>query len=393
MFGAGGSIQLVRVFGIRIGASPSWFIVLFLLIYWLSGSFQDALGGTSTEAYLTAVASAVLFFASIVLHELGHAFAARREGIEVEGVDLWLFGGLARLSRDSQTPGEEFRVAAAGPAVTLVIVAVCFAISALTQGTSEALDLATLNEGSAPSPAELLLAFLGGMNAVIFVFNLAPAFPLDGGRITRALAWRITGDRAKGTVVAGRLGQGFGYLLIGYGLYQLLAETNSTIGAIWWMVLGYLIAGSARSAIVTARVTDRLEGIRVADIMDREPLTMPGTTTVIDAEEKWFGGDGGWPWYPVVDEGGRFLGIAEHDDVSAAVAAGRPALEVRELLDDRAPAGQSIDADQPLEAAIATEPLRRLGAVMAVDAEGRLRGVLTRDQVQRALTATAPSRT
>ena len=391
MFGEGGSIQLVRVSGIRIGASPSWFLILFVLIWLLSGSFQDTLGGSSTEAYATAVASALLFFLSIVLHELGHAFQARRDGIDVEGVDLWLFGGVARLSRDSRTPGEEFRIAIAGPVVTLLIVGICFGIAALLQGAGEAVDLATLDEGSA-SPVELLLAFLSTMNAVILVFNLVPAFPLDGGRIARALAWKITRDRAKGTIFAGRLGQGFGYLMIGYGAYLLLSDQGGTIGAIWWAVLGWLIASSARSAVVTARVTDRLEGIRVADIMDREPMTMPANTTLIEAEERWFAGDGGWPWYPVVEEDGRFLGIAERDDVAAAVAAGRPALEVRELLDAGDPQGQSIGADQPLEAAIATEPLRRLGAVMAVDAEGRLRGVLTRDQVQRALTATAPGR-
>lgn len=390
MFGEGGSIQLVRVFGIRIGASPSWFIILFLAIFWLSGSFQDALGGSSTEAYVVAVVAAVLFWISLVLHELGHAFAARREGIEVHGIDLWLFGGLAKLSRDSRTPGEEFRVAAAGPLVTLLIVVACLGVSSLLVGGSEAVDLATLEEGFDPSPVELLVAFLALMNAVMLVFNLVPAFPLDGGRIARALAWRISGDRTKGTVFAARLGQGFGYLMMGWGGYRLLTNENDTFGALWWIVLGYLIAGSARSAAMTARVTDRLEGIRVEDVMDREPLTMPAATTLLEAEERWFSGDGGWPWYPVVDDDGRFLGIAEREAVEAAIGAGRPALQVRELLDAGAPTGQSIGTDQPLEAAIAAEPLRRLGAVMAVDAEGRLRGVLTRDQLQRALTAGTP---
>ena len=390
MFGQGGSIQLFRLFGIRIGAHLSWFVVLFLAIYWLSGSFQDALGGSATEAYLVAVGAALLFFLSIVLHELGHAFAARREGIEVEGIDLWFFGGLAKLSRDSNTPGEEFRVAAAGPAVTLLIVGVCLGLSVLVEGIGDALDVATLDDRSTTSPVQLLLGFVGAMNAVIFVFNLVPAFPLDGGRIARAIAWRVSGDRAKGTVFAARLGQGFGFLMIGYGAYVLFAEQDS-IGGIWWAVLGWMIAGSAKSAAVSARVTDRLEGIRVADVMDRSPVTMPADTKLIDAEDQWFGRDG-WSFFPVVDADGRFLGIAERDAVSDAVAAGRPALEVRELLDPTAPSGQSVGIEQPLEAAIASEPLRRLGAVMAVDRDGRLSGVLTIDQVRRALTATVPGR-
>ena len=113
MFG-GGSIQLVRISGIRIGASPSWFIVLFLVIYFLAGYFQDTLGGTQTEGFVVAVCSAVLFFASLIAHELGHAFTARRNGIEIEGIDLWLLGGLARFKQDSRSPGQEFAIAAAG---------------------------------------------------------------------------------------------------------------------------------------------------------------------------------------------------------------------------------------------------------------------------------------
>src|SRR3712207_1588242 len=105
MFGEGGSIQLLRLFGIRVGASPSWFIVLFLFIFLLSEQFRDQLGGSQSQAYIVAVASALLFFFSVVLHELGHALAARRSGIRVDGVGLWFFGGIAKLSRDSEAPG------------------------------------------------------------------------------------------------------------------------------------------------------------------------------------------------------------------------------------------------------------------------------------------------
>lgn len=392
MFGEAGSIQLVRILGIRVGASPSWFIVLFLLIWLLSGSFQDALGGSSTEAYVVAVASALLFFVSLLVHELGHAFAARREGMEVKGVDLILFGGLTRMNRDSDSPGEEFRVAAAGPLATLLVVALCFGVSVLLAGPGEALDRATLTAGSAPSPVELLVAFVGTMNAAVLVFNLVPAYPLDGGRIARAAAWRLTGSRVKGTVFAARLGQGFGFLLIGYGAYQLLSDTGSAFGAIWWMVLGWLIATTARGAAISAQVTDRLEGVRVEDVMTRDPLTMPAGVTAMRAHDEWFTKEDGWPWYPVVDDNGRFLGIAEQSAVEEAIGTGRPALQVHELLDEQAPAGQSVGVDQPLEAAFRSEPLRRLGAVMAVDADGRLRGVLTREQLYRALNISVSGR-
>src|SRR5215213_5211227 len=122
MLGTGGSLQLARVLGIRVGVNVSWFIVLFLFIYLFQGSFEDTLGTSDTGAFAVAVAAAVLFFGSILLHELGHALAARREGIAVTGIELFLFGGVMKMSRDTSSPGAEFRVAAAGPAVTLAIV-------------------------------------------------------------------------------------------------------------------------------------------------------------------------------------------------------------------------------------------------------------------------------
>ena len=390
MFGEGASIQLARVFGVRIGASPSWFFVLFVFIYLLSDQFREALGGSTTQAYVVAVLAALAFFLSIIIHELGHAFAARRSGIEVHGVDLWFFGGIAKLSRDSESPGEEFKVAIAGPIATLGVVVVCFAGVAALDGLGHAIDVATLESGSAGSPAQLLLGFVGGMNALIFVFNLLPAFPLDGGRIARALAWKITGQRGKATVIAARLGQGFGYLLIAWGAYTVFA-LDDPFGGVWWGVLGWLIAGSARGAVVSARVTDRLEGITVEDVMDREPVTMPATTKLIDAEEQFFS-RAEWDWYPVVDEGGRFLGVARRESVEQAIGSGMPALEISELMDPADPLHHSVATTDPLEAALGSEPLRRLGAIMATDGDGRLRGVLTVEQLHRALTAAVPGR-
>jgi Zn-dependent protease len=385
VFGGGSSIQLARVAGIRIGASPSWFVIVGLLIFILSGTFEDRLGGSQTEAFVVAALAALLFFFSIVLHELGHAFAARRSGIRVIGIDLWLFGGLAKLDRDSRTPGEEFRVAVAGPLVTLLVVGACFGASVLISTAGEAFDVATLSDELTTSPVELLIGFVGLMNAVILVFNLVPAFPLDGGRIARAAIWKLTNDRTRGTIVAAWLGQGFGLLLAVWGAFSLYTGTESAIGGLWWIVLGYLIGTSARSAAAGARVTERLEGVTVGDIMDASPVTMPDDTRLIEAEEQWFARYEA-EWFAVVDEHNRLLGIAERSRVGDAVNAGQPALAVRDVLTP----GEPVGTDQPLEAVVAAEPLRRLGAVMAVDANGVLRGVLTVEQVRRALTAVVP---
>ena len=190
--GSRSTVRLGRVLGIRIGATPSWFFVLFLLIYLLTGYFGDILNGSDSEAFACAVAGALLFEASLVVHELGHAVVARRYDVPITGIDLWFFGGLAKLGRDPDTPGREFRVAAAGPAVTLVIIVGCLVAGLLASASGSVLDIATL-QVTKVTPALALLGFLGGINALLLVFNLIPAYPLDGGRI--AMAVGVAGHR------------------------------------------------------------------------------------------------------------------------------------------------------------------------------------------------------
>jgi Zn-dependent protease len=388
MFGAGSSIQIARVFGIRIGASPSWFVVLFVLIYILSDHFRGRIGGTATEGYLVAVAAVLLFFGSIILHELGHALAARREQIATTAIDLWFFGGIAKLSRDTQSPGAEFKIAGAGPAVTFVIAAICVGLgAALSDGA--ALDVMLLRDDEIVSPAVALLGFLGGWNIALLVFNLVPAFPLDGGRLLRAFWWAITGDRNRATRVAGRIGEGFAYLLVGLGVF--LAAIGETLDGIWLAVVGLFLAQGARAAIAATAFTERIDGITVADIMDDEPVAMPATATVLQAQDEYFLRYR-WEWFPVVDDGGRFLGVVSEQRIDAEVAAGRPALAVGELVESADAERWRVPSDRPLEALLGDEHLRSNGALMAVDADGILRGVVTVEQVRRALSAGLPQR-
>ena len=386
----GGSIQLARLFGIRIGASPSWFFVLFLMIFGLSGYFRDVLEGYSdTTAYLVAVTGALLFFVSLVLHELGHALVARRNGIGISGIDLWFFGGIAKMTRDTASPGEEFRVAAAGPAVTLLVVALCAGASALAARTGAFLDSAAFAD-TATTPALALLGWLAVINAFLFVFNLVPAFPLDGGRLARALAWKITGDRNRGTRFSARLGQGFSYVLMGFGIFVL--ARGDVVGGLWFLVLGWFIGSAARGAVVSSRFSDRLEGVTVEDVMDRQPVAVPGNVSAGQAQDEYFLRYR-WPWFPVVDgDTGRFLGILRGERVDDAVREGRPALTVAQLVAPEPNGGSAVRRDTPIEQLLGSEPLRSLGALMVVDAEQRLLGVVTIEQVRRALTAAAPGR-
>jgi Zn-dependent protease len=382
----GGSIQLARLFGIRIGASVSWFVVLFLMIYYLSGVFDDSLQGYSNDtAYVVAVAGALLFFFSLILHELGHALVARRNGIGVSSIDLWFFGGLAKLTREPGTPGEDFRISAAGPAVTAVVLAAC--IGALLALGIEDLGNAITLGFSTTTPVKGLLAWLAGINLVVLVFNLVPAFPLDGGRIARAIAWKITGDPNRGTRFSARLGQGFAYILMGLGVYVVLR--GDAIGGIWFLVLGWFLAQAARGAVVSSRFSERLEGVTVADVMDTQPVTVPGELSVLAAQDEFFLRYR-FPWFPVVDSFGRFLGILREESVEGAVNNGQPAMTVGEVLGPHPDAGSFVRRDTPIEQLLGSETLRGLGALMVVDAEERLCGVVTLEQVRRALAAAVP---
>jgi Zn-dependent protease len=378
-----GSIRLVQILGIRVGVDASWFVVLFLVIFVLSSQFKETLTQPDSVAYLVAVISAFLLFASIVLHELGHALAARREGIETASIDLWFFGGLARLSRDSHTPGEEFRMAAAGPLVTLLVIVLCAGVGIAIAGPDRYWEATGFQSGDAVAPWLALVTWLASVNVVLLIFNLVPAYPLDGGRIARALVWRVTGDRNRGTRAAARLGQGFAWLLMGLGVLWLV---EGSLSGLYLIVLGFLFGSSARGAILSSSFAAKLEEVRVADIMDAEPVTVPSELPLEQARDDYFLRYR-WGWFPVVDAVGQLVGVLREEGATTGGEA--TVASAMEPVED-----WRVSEDQSLETLVSSEPLRRLGALLAVDGDGRLRGVVTLDQVRRAVTAavTPPGR-
>jgi Zn-dependent protease/sulfur carrier protein ThiS len=377
-----GTIQLARVFGIRIGVSTSWFVVLFFYIWILSGLFHDVLGSGS-QAFEVAVASALLFFVSLILHELGHALAARQQGIQIEGIDLWFFGGLAKMRGEAPTPGAEFWIAVAGPLVTLLVIAACTAVGAGTSSLHHFFDAAVLTSGVHASAGLVIIGWLATINALLLVFNLVPALPFDGGRIAVAIGWKLTGDRNRATRAAARVGRGFAFLLSGFGL--LLIVNGNISGGVWALILGMFLSQAARGTLLQTALSERIRDVKVADIMDRNPVTVPGTTTLLDAQDAFFHRYK-WPWFAVVDDTGHFLGLLQEERVETELREGRPALSAAEIADDGPP--WRIDSGATLEALLGSEGLRRLGAVVAVDGDGVLRGVVTLAQVRRALTPT-----
>jgi Zn-dependent protease len=382
---SGAGVTLFRIRGIRVAVDYSWFIVLFLLIFWLSSSYRDELNlaNGDSEPYFLAVASALLFFASILLHELGHAFVARRHGIGVSGITLWMFGGFARLEKDSESPGTEFKIAIAGPVVTAVIVLVCFGAFLLMADSGQLRHAALTQSTTNASRGAILLAWLGGINLLVLVFNLVPAFPLDGGRIARAIAWWRTGSRNSGTRFAATLGEWFGLLMIAVGLGYFMVYLGDLFGGVWLAFVGFILRGAAKSALAQTEVSSRIEGVSVGDVMDRDPVAIPESASIEQALDEYFLRYRS-PWFPVVDAAQRFIGLADRGAADNVPAVERTSTIVSDVL-ARDSGTLTIREDEPLESVLGNEALRRLGALIVTDAVGHIRGVLTIDAIGKAL--------
>jgi Zn-dependent protease/predicted transcriptional regulator len=281
------SLRLGRIAGIEIGINWSW-LVVFALITWslAAGVFPNQDPGHSTATYVAmAVVAACLFFVSLLGHELGHAVTARREGMEIDGITLWMFGGVARFTGMFPSAGAELRIALAGPAVSLLIGIACSVLA-------WALVL--------PAPVDGVLAWLGYVNLILLVFNLMPALPLDGGRVLRALLWGARGNLRWATNVAAWIGRAFGYLLIAAGV--LLFIFQGAFSGAWLAFIGWFLLGAAGAERRELAVRQALAGLRVRDLMTRDPVTVPVESTI-----GRFMDEVAWKrrhtTYPVLDDG------------------------------------------------------------------------------------------
>jgi len=226
-----------------------------------------------------------------------------------------------------------------------------------------------------------VLAYVALINALLFVLNMIPGFPLDGGRVVRALAWARTGDRTSATRFASRIGRGFGLGFVGVGLAFLIG-TSAFVFGLWVLLIGMFLTAAARATEAQSRFTSRLQGLRVGDVMDAEPVAVPADTSLDRLLDEFFLRYR-FAWFPVVDAGGRFLGLVRREKVEEVPEGARSESDVQELISAEEASG--VKVDEPLETLLGSEEMRRLGAVVAVDAEGVLRGVVTLDALRQAL--------
>jgi Zn-dependent protease/predicted transcriptional regulator len=262
------SIRLGQIAGIKIGLNFSVIVIVLILVFGLAfGRFPEVNPGFATWAYVVAgVASALLLLVSLLVHELAHAVVARRNGIEVAGITLWLLGGVAELRGEPRSAGADLRIAVVGPLASIAVGGI-FAIAAVL--TSAA---------TGPGLGVETLAYLAGINGILAVFNLIPAAPLDGGRVLRAFLWWRRGDRTAAAVTAARAGRVFGFVLIALGFIQFVIGVG--FGGLWLILIGMFVVGAASSEEQQTRVNAALHGIRVREVMTPDPIVAGAAQSV-----------------------------------------------------------------------------------------------------------------
>lgn len=359
------SFSLGTIAGVKVGLNWSVLLLLALLMWTLAtGIFPETNPGLSDNAHFgMAVVAALAFFASILLHELGHAVQARRDGMEIDGITLWLFGGVARFAGMFPSPGAEFRIAVAGPLVSLALGGGFVGI-ALIPGL--------------PEPVNAVCAWLGFINLLLLAFNLLPALPLDGGRMLRAGLWRWKGDLRAATRLAATGGRFISFGLIGLGIAMFILQ--GTFSGLWFAVIGwFLLQASAAEARAIMR-PDPLAGLRVSDLMVTDPVT-----TTPDETLDRFADRTAWEHhtaYPVVD-GGRAVGILPYRCLADVPRAEWPARRVGDCMVARASL-PTLSADDDLGSAVVALRGSGLGRALVLDGE-RLVGLLSITDVARAV--------
>lgn len=312
------SLRIGTIAGVRVGVNWSVGVILALLVLGLAaGRFPYLYPDLPGLAYVAAgTIAGVVFLASLLAHELAHAIVARRNGVEVEAITLWMFGGVAKLEGEPADPGADLRVAAVGPLVSLVLTVV-FALGAVV-----------LDFSGAPALVVGTLQWLALINLLLALFNLIPAAPLDGGRILRAMWWWRTGDRTAAAVGAARAGRGFGWFLVAGGI--ALALLGGGIAGLWFVLIGWFISAAARSEEEYTRMNASLAGVRVGDVMSSPVVTVPTGVTLEEFITSWVFAHP-FSTFPVVDEHLHPVGLLALRDVKQLNAAQRAMMRVGDM--------------------------------------------------------------
>lgn len=356
-----GSFRLGSVLGFEIRIDYSWFVIFFLILWSFSaGVFPAQFPGYESSVYfLMGGIGTILFFASLLAHELSHSVVARAKGIPVQGITLFIFGGMAHTRMEATSPDDEFAIAGMGPVSSLAIAALFGAVWWLG------------GQAGWPEAVTGVARYLAFLNVLLAVFNLLPGFPLDGGRLFRSAVWKFTGDLTKATRWASNGGKWLGYGLMGLGALQTLA--GFVIGGLWLLFIGWFLRNAADMSYRQHMLQMVLEGVPAREVMSEEPETVSPDLTLQELVDRYFL-KRRYQSFPVV-EGGRAVGlitVQQVKDVPREAWTSRRVSEVMKAAED----GLLVDPEEPM-----TEVLRRMGDSglrrVLVARDGRVEGIIS----------------
>jgi Zn-dependent protease/predicted transcriptional regulator len=370
------NIKLGKLFGIEIGISYSWFIIFFLITSSLWSQFASEHPGWPTPWHVAlALATSVLFFLSLLLHELSHSLLALARGLPVHSITLFVFGGVSRIEREAMSAGTEFLVGVIGPVSSLIIAGFFYGLTLLVPPQS---------------PLGVMAAWLSWINLMLAIFNLIPGYPLDGGRVLRAAIWAVTGSVQKATRIAARIGQGFAYVLIVGGITiafagHLIIGRNDFVGGLWLAFIGWFLLDAARSSEQAMIFERAMRGALARDVMSADVPTVPANTSLADFFDDYLMRTGRRCF--LVTQNGRLLGLITTHEIKAVPRDEWPLVTVERVM-------------KPLDAIRWVDPTTNLQHVLEimecddvnqvpVVSAGNLQGLIRREDVLRFISTRA----
>lgn len=359
-----GTIRVGNLFGIPFYIHPSWFLVLALVTWSYSGGLAAQFPQlTGLLPLLLGFLTALLLFASVVAHELGHSFVAIRQGIEVKSITLFIFGGLASLGKDSETPANAFWVAIAGPLVSLLLF-----------GSATAIGFATAASG----PLGAILNLLASVNLALALFNLIPGLPLDGGNILKAIVWKITGKPYKGVVFASRIGQIFGWVAILSGLLPLILYNS--FGNSWNLLIGFFLLQNAGSSAQFGRVQEQLTGLTAGDVVTANSPIVSGNLSLREFADQQVVSELNWRRFLVTDDEGKLIGAIAVNELQAIPTTQWSEMQIRDIAK---PLTQSttVQSNQPLLEVVQLLEEQQLSTLPVIGDNGVLMGILEKTEI------------
>ena len=363
MFGT--SWRVARIFGIEVRVDSSWAVIALLITYSMylriSLLYRDLSGGAAVGL---AVLATVLFFGSVLTHELAHALVSQARGIRVQDITLFLFGGATRARVESRGPGDEFLIAVVGPLTSLLLAGLFWLIDVVGRGVLS-------------TPVAGMFGYLGWVNLLLAAFNLVPGFPLDGGRLLRSAIWKATGSFGQATRIASLAGQGVGWLLVAAGVAFLLG--GNLAGGIWFAFIGWFLVQAARSSYEDLQLREMLRGVEAEDVMAGDLVRIPPELSLQDAVDDYFMryDHGAFP----VDEHGRTVGLLTLRGVRRVPREQWPIRRVRELM---VPVGDQVVVapDARMDGVLGKLQDGEAGRVLVVQ-DGEVVGIITPSDLTR----------